>query len=458
MFLKNCIPTRAKNLVKFIEANKSRESFFGLLLDNEGFLDLLLVLFGSSEVLSRNLIKRPEFMDALLNIESIYRFKTPEKTTAELVEKLQAFNNLEDKKTFLRRFKQGEEIRIGVRYLVKETDLLGTLTDLSMLAEIYLKTALELGREETAKQYRIPTSALENFVIFAMGKLGSSELNFGSDLDVVFIYDEEFADIPPLPAEEMISYFVTLSQLIFRITSELTQAGYAYKIDSDLRPEGSQNVLVQSIGGYKKYLETRGRTWERQAMTRMRFIAGSSSLAKRFLKIAHDFTYSPKLEYGSLIEIIRLRERMEKELARGLKKGKNVKLGFGGLADIEFTVQILQLMHGHHHPRLRETNTMNVLQGLADASILDDAVTSNLQKNYLFLRNLECLLRIQDEFQNSHIPKDEAEQAALAKLGGYRGKNDKESATRLMGDYERTTQQVRAFYRKNLDTLLRTAL
>ncbi|MFQ5673208.1 MAG: bifunctional [glutamate--ammonia ligase]-adenylyl-L-tyrosine phosphorylase/[glutamate--ammonia-ligase] adenylyltransferase [Nitrospinales bacterium] len=447
-----------ENLVKFLEATRAKETFFNLLLDNEGFLNLLMALFGSGEVLPRILIRHPEFMDALLGMESIYRFKTPEKVAADLVGKLKSINGLEDKKTFLRRFKQAEELRVGVRYLIGETDLLGTLADLSTLAEIYLKTSLETARQETARQYGIPASALDDFAVVAMGKLGSRELNFGSDLDVVFIYDEPRTAAPALSAGEMIACHATLAQTIYRIVSEPTHAGYAYKIDSDLRPEGSQGILVQSVKGYERYFATRARIWERQAMTRARFVAGNSALAEKFLAIAHAFTYRPKLEYGSLIEIARLRERMEKELAGEAKKGKNVKLGFGGLADIEFSAQILQLMHGHRHPRLRETNTLSVLRILAETGILDDADATRLRENYLYLRRLECLLRIQDEPAPRHLPRREDDLAALAKLMDYRGKDNRELASRLMRDYERTTREVRAFYRKNLDTLLRTAL
>ena len=447
-----------ENLVKFLEAARSRETFLDLLLDNEGFLDLLMILFGSGEVLPRILVRHPEFMDTLLGMESMHHFKTPEKVAAELVGKLRAIDGLEGKKTFLRRFKQAEELRVGVRYLIRETDLLGTLADLSALAEIYLQTALATARQETARQCGVPLAVLDDFAVVAMGKLGSRELNFGSDLDVVFIYDEPSAAAPALSAEATITCYVTLAQMLYRIVSEATHAGYAYKIDSDLRPEGSQSILVQSVKGYERYFDARARIWEQQAMTRARFVAGNAALAEKFLKVAHAFTYRPKLEYGSLIEIARLRERMEKELAGEAKKGKNVKLGFGGLADIEFSVQILQLMHGYRNPRLRETNTLSVLRLLAETGILDDAAAARLRENYLYLRRLECLLRIQDEPAPSHLPRRSDDLAALAKLMDYGEGDNRELASRLMQDYERTTREVRAFYRKNLDTLLRTSL
>jgi glutamate-ammonia-ligase adenylyltransferase len=229
-----------------------------------------------------------------------------------------------------------------------------------------------------------------------------------------------------------------------------------YEIDTDLRPEGSRGALVLSLQGYRDYFDTRGKIWEQQAMTRARFIAGSPEVGKKFIQLAHNFTYRPKLEYGSLIEISRLRDRMETELAQELRKGINVKLGAGGLADIEFSVQVLQLMHGHRNPKLRSGNTFENIQLLSNYGILDHDQAANLGKHYHFLRNVECALRLLSEQYSSHLPKDDQELAILARLLGY--SDSSEAARAFMEDYKKTTQDVRKFYKANLDILLRTSL
>lgn len=447
-----------EHLLRFVENSHARETFLELFRENEKLLELLLILFGSSDFLSGILIRQPDLMDVLLDLESIYRFKTLEKITAEINRHLASCKTLEDKKIYLRKFKQGEELRIGVRYLIKESDLLGTLTDLSVLAEVYLNTVLNLAGEEVNKQFGRSGPPLDGFAIFAMGKLGGRELNFGSDLDIVFVYQEPEQEAPGLPQEKILSYYVAVSQMIFQLTSEMTPAGFAYKVDTDLRPEGVGGVLVHSLKGYEDYFKTRARIWERQAMTRARFAAGNADLGEKFLKAVHEFTYRPKLEYGSLIEISRLRERMEKELAKEIKKGKNVKLGYGGLADIEFTVQVLQLMHGYRNPRLRRANTLEALSALVDCAILEHNEADRQRAHYLFLRNLECALRLLSQPFSNHLPGDETEQAPLARLLGYEGETSSELAGKLIKDYAETTDQVRAFYRKTLDTLLRTSL
>jgi glutamate-ammonia-ligase adenylyltransferase len=238
----------------------------------------------------------------------------------------------------------------------------------------------------------------------------------------------------------------------------MTSAGYAYKVDTDLRPEGSGGILVMSVEGYSDYLKNRARVWEQQAMTRACFVAGNRQTAKNFLKVAQEFTYRSKMEYGSLIEISRLRERMEKELAQESSKGKNVKLGFGGLADIEFSVQILQMMHGKKHIRLRETNTLSLISHFGSLGLFDHEESEKLQSNYLFLRNLECALRILNLSPTNYLSREEKSLVVLARLLGYAGETSADLASELMEDYDRNTKEVRAFYRKTIDTLLRISL
>ncbi len=444
------------NLVKFVEASGARETYLSLFNSSTKLLELLLILFGSSDLLSQTLIKQPDLVDILLDLESIYRYKTPEKTCEDWHKILQSCKDFASIKIALRRFKHGEELRIGIRYLIKEADLMGTLADLSTLADLYLQIVTDLAFQKLNEKssQRLP----DNFAIFGLGKLGGRELNFGSDLDIIFVYDRPDSQEETLSRAELIDHYVKVSRLIYELTSEMTPAGFAYKVDTDLRPEGNQGDLVLSVKGYTEYFKTRARIWERQAMTRVRFVAGSPELGEKFLKVAHEFTYRKKFEYGALIEISRSRERMEKELALEAKKGKNIKLGFGGLVDIEFTLQILQMMHGYQNPKLRCTNMPEIINVVSAYGILDQTSADQMLENYLFLRNLECALRIVKPSASSHLPKDKNSLGALARLLGYEEAEAEKRADALMQDYDATTRRVREFYRKTLDTWLRTAL
>ncbi len=192
-------------------------------------------------------------------------------------------------------------------------------------------------------------------------------------------------------------------------------------------------------------------------MTRARFVAGDPDVGGRFLKIAQEFTFSPRLDYGNLIEIARLRERMETELAQEGKKGRNVKLGFGGLADIEFAVQIIQLRHREKWTGLRSTNTLKALQNFSQMGIMDDREAAELREGYLFLRNLECILRLISERSANCLPTEPEPLAAIALMFGLDMKKDEERVAALDQEYENKTGRVRELYRKIIDRKLRTA-
>ena len=288
----------------------------------------------------------------------------------------------------------------------------------------------------------------KNFCIVGMGKLGSRELNFGSDLDVIFVYDE--------PEENDGTHYSAISQLIYKLTSEMTSAGYAYKIDTNLRPEGVAGVLVMSIAGYQHYFKTRARIWEQQAMVRSRVVAGNQEVGRKFMERVHDFVFKDEFEYSALIEISRMRERMELELAQEKTKGKNVKLGFGGIADIEFAMQILQLIHGKKNQSLRKANTMSALDMFIAQGMIDQVKADQVKENYLFLRRLECALRIIRETPANNLPMEIYDLAQLARLMSYIGNDANNVANAFLLDYEKHTLQMREYYRETIGQLLRT--
>ena len=187
-----------------------------------------------------------------------------------------------------------------------------------------------------------------------------------------------------------------------------------------------------------------------------RIVAGNIEVGKKFLAVAHNFVFQEKFEYNSLIEISRLRERIEIELAQEKTKGKNVKLGFGGIADIEFVMQILQLIHGKKNPRLRETNTIEAINKFVEHGMIDQFKAEKVKENYLFLRNLECALRIIGVTPSNNLPKDTSDLAQLGRLMSYEGSDTKILANNLLNDYEKHTTHMREYYRDTIGQLLRT--
>ena len=445
-----------ENLVKFIESSKARESFLAIFAENKNFLELLLKIFGSSNLISDILIKQPDLIDVIRDTESIYRFKNKKKLNKEINQNLNNCNNFEEKKNTLRRFKQGEELRIGIRYIIGEADIEGTLEDLSSLAEAHIENAYKSAFIKLKNQYSKEKIIPDNFSIIGVGKLGGSEINFKSDLDLIFVYEDVKND--SVFSGDIVLFYTKIYQLLHELTCQVTSAGYVYKIDSDLRPEGKSGLMVNSIKSFEEYYKQRARTWEQQAMVRARFIAGNQKTGDNFINMVKKFTYRPKLEYESIIQISRLREKIEKDLAEEATKGKNMKLGYGGLADIEFSVQILQMMYGEKNNHLRETNTLLAVAQLDALGIIDHKDSGNIKKNYLFLRNLECALRIQYISLMSHLPKEQEKLLILARFLKYSEKDSIDTVKKLLSDYAQTTKEIRVFYNKTIDILLRTAL
>lgn len=441
-------------LEKFVHSLKSRELFFDLLKANTKLLDLLLVLFGNSDFLSNILTRQPDLLDSLLDVENIFRFKAREKMERELRSILQGKKEIKTIKDVLRRFKKGEELRIGLRFLLKETSLDNTFEDLSLLAEVYLANALEIAQKELTENYGKPLildsedKAVEcGFAIIAMGKFGGCELDFGSDLDVIFVYEEDGqttgAANKPIQNQE---YFNKLVTKIYDLTSAATSTGFSYKIDTDLRPEGKQGLLVPPMLTFKKYFEGRARIWERQSLTRARFAAGCTVLGKRFIELSHDFTYEKRFEYSTPAEMHKLRMKMEKELGKETSKIKDAKVGYGGLVDIEFIVQLLQLKFGGKFLDLRQTRTSEVLKEAARIGLLAPEQYSKLKDSYGFLKQVINGIRIVHERSENKLPKIEEKLSKLAFRLGYKNHRERKARKDFLKDYLLHTHQVRTIY------------
>jgi Glutamine synthetase adenylyltransferase len=183
-------------------------------------------------------------------------------------------------------------LRVGIRYIIGEADIGGTLADLSSLAETHIENSYQIAFNEQKTQYSKEKIIPDSFAIIGMGKLGGGEINFKSDLDVVFVYEDSKND--SLFAESVVLFYTKIYQLINELTSQVTPSGYAYKIDSDLRPEGKSGLMVNSIKSYENYYKGRARTWEQQAMVRARFIAGNPQTGTKLYKYGKEVYLSPK--------------------------------------------------------------------------------------------------------------------------------------------------------------------
>ncbi|MFQ5946816.1 MAG: bifunctional [glutamate--ammonia ligase]-adenylyl-L-tyrosine phosphorylase/[glutamate--ammonia-ligase] adenylyltransferase, partial [Anaerolineae bacterium] len=310
-------------------------------------------------------------------------------------------------------------LRIGARDLLGDADLAVTTEELSRLADVCLEAVWGWASEHLRARYGSPMA--ENgdeahLVIVAMGKLGGEELNYSSDIDLIFVYSDDGetsggADGGLSNAE----YFRRGAEAVVAALESPTEEGHAFRVDLRLRPEGRMGPLVLSLPAYRAYLADRAELWERQALIKARPCAGDARVGQQFMDLIRPFVYRP----GVAAEIVGQIRAMKREIDRSLRaKGHerlNVKLGIGGIREVEFLVQALQLLYGGDDPWLRERNTLRAIFRLTERGYLFPELGRRLTEGYTFLRTVEHRLQILHEFQTHTLPEDPETLARLAR-------------------------------------------
>jgi glutamate-ammonia-ligase adenylyltransferase len=307
----------------------------------------------------------------------------------------------------LRFWKSREMTRVALRELANVAPLEETTVELSQIAEICIRRVFEHWNEEFRRRYGSPKA---EFAILALGKLGGGELNHSSDVDLLFLYNEEGQLSPHFSYHE---FFNRLGKKILETFSTPHPEGSLFRVDLRLRPEGSAGPLARSLESMENYYAGFGETWERLALIKARGIGGSRELAYEFLRQHQPFIYPKSPTPDLLDEIANIKQRIERDMVGPDKLERDVKLGVGGIREAEFVVQALQLIHGAHHPFLQEPSMLKALRGLRQLDLLprDDVLT--LDKTYRFLRRVEHRLQIESEQQIHTVPR---EREALQRL------------------------------------------
>jgi glutamate-ammonia-ligase adenylyltransferase len=441
-------PDMALNhLESFFAAPGSWESLQSLMRLDASATRILVAIFANSEYFSRMLVSRPELLQNLLETRKHSGAGIHAVYSRELAEALDRAAGLSEKLDALRRFKHQEEIRCGMADLLSGMKLTAIARDLSKLAEVCLDAALTLSASETAKRYGAPDPC-PGLAIIGAGKLGGRELSYGSDLDILFVYSEDRA-LPPPPGLTVFEYFSKVAEKTIAYLSSLTREGFAFRIDTRLRPAGSKGPLVQSIGAFNNYYTTQAETWERQALLRTRGVAGDRAVVSEFCSAIQDLIYRDADGTVLAADIRTMRGRMEEEVGKESSAHYNIKQGAGGLVDIEFLVQYLQLLHGRKHPRIRVPGTYNALRALRKERLLNKEDCRFLMDTCLFLRQLESRMRIVSNQATSELSRDAAKLWPLARRMGY-SDADLPAGQKLLHDYEVLSSRVRELFERLL--------
>ncbi|UCD58975.1 MAG: bifunctional [glutamate--ammonia ligase]-adenylyl-L-tyrosine phosphorylase/[glutamate--ammonia-ligase] adenylyltransferase, partial [Candidatus Hydrogenedentota bacterium] len=448
------------NWERFVEVMRERESHFGCLERNPRVLDVLLRVLGTSQYLADILISTPSLFAETIASDAWQTPLDPGTLRAELVNLIETASDYDSKLARLRRFKQRHLLSVAMKDICGGSDVEQVLKEMTSLADVCIRAAFEIAETETCKRFGRPAGVSEGIseeasaVVIALGKLGGEELNYSSDIDLMFIYshDGETCTEPAagLATESLANreYFSKLAERCIDLLARVTDQGHLFRVDMRLRPMGSKGPLVSSLESHLSYYEIFGETWERQALLKARPVAGNMDLAHRFLKEIRPFVYPKYLDHRGIREIQELKGRIEREVDRQGRTWTEVKLGRGGIRDIEFTVQFLQLLNGGKHPELRGTNTLATLRTLEQIGYLSSAECESLVKAYKFLRRIENRLQIMQNRQLHVLPSRSEDVEIVARSLGYRDSDGRSAGEVFEGEYRRHTEGVRELFNK----------
>jgi len=417
-------PDRAvSNLARWADAAPSRLAAYTLLASHPPAAQILVSIMAASQLFADLLIQTPETLEALTNTRGRNAVRSPDTLYADMARRVLLPTLPNARRDALRRVKGPEVLRIGVRDLLGEATFEQTVADISAFADACVRLAWEICRAER------PDSPRE-FAVLALGKLGGQELNYSSDIDLVFVHGDD-ADA---------GLAVKMGECVRDTLAKPTGSGFVFRVDLRLRPEGRFGPISRSLGACRAYYESWAEPWERQALMKARFVAGDPALGAAFLAMTQDFVYPPHVDDQFVQSIRQNKRRLERKIADAGEAGWNVKEGVGGIRDIEFAVQLMTLVSGGMHPALRSGNTLDTLVRLTQAGLLTPDEQHALRDSYLFLRTVEHRLQLLDEQAVRALPREAGARRKLARRMGCANLEDFDR------DYQRHTQQAHALF------------
>jgi len=384
------------------------------LLDEQPAITRLLgSIFGASAYLARTLVDTPELIDLLVELGQTAPTRSAAQVSADLASRALDRSDPEAFWSAVAEVKNGHVLRVGLADFAGALDPLAVCTELTAIAEAVLQLAF-------ADQ--------PGLAVLGLGKLGGHELGYAADLDVVFVYQGD---------DEAVVNFTRVAQRLLNALRARTPRGRLYEVDTRLRPSGTHGTLVSSLAGWRRYHEADARLWERQALIKLRAVAGDRALGAEVERHAAQTVYGTRYEPGEVAAaIIGMRDRIERELGGP----HDLKTGPGGIIDIEFAAQYLQLVHGHTHTPLRTTGTSAALRAAAQLGIAPPGIALLLEEGYRFLRGIEHRLRVVHDQPIHRLPDAKDELDKLARRSGF------PDGGALLERVERWQREIRAAY------------
>lgn len=446
---------------RWLASGVSRSAVLEYLGTAPRMVDLVCTIFGNSNSLARTLVHDPLLLYWLAQQNVLSTAPTRVGMERTVRQSLETVTSTELKLDALRRFRRREMLRIGVRDLLRLADVVETTASLSDLASILIDAAYRIVDGGLRTQFGVPMHRNRQgrwvetgFTVIGMGKLGGHELNYSSDVDVLYVCESHEGETRRVvsgrrkakgPVQGSLSneeYFEILARELTKALTEQTHEGYLYRVDLRLRAEGSVGQLTRSLDEYDTYYRTRGQAWERLALLKAWPIAGSPEVGKSFIKLVRPFVLAPSskrraVEQGlAIVEEVRsVKERIDAKMAERGQEQRNVKLGGGGIREIEFLVQTIQVLAGHRLPEILDRGTIGSLARLHSVDILSLKQQTALTRAYQFLRDVEHKLQMVHDMQTHALPdrQDKLERCAIRM--GYTGASRSDALKQFQADH-----------------------
>lgn len=428
--LDSAMPDMALNNLERISNIVPGEELYNVCAD-ETRLAQLLSLLGASPFLTNIICRDPGAFTNLFTRAEIDLVRSEAGMIAALREQLPEEIDYKGLFPLLRRFKYREMLRIAARDLGGLAPLEEVTAELSALAAASLQIACEITRKLLIAEHGAPLLAEcgheAELTVLGMGKFGGRELNFSSDIDLIYFYSSDEGATAGISDGKggysgiisLHTFFVKQAEMITKAISQVTEDGFVFRVDLGLRPEGKGGDVALSLRSAEVYYELWGQSWERAALLKARPVAGSIHLGEELLRRIEPFIYRRYLDYTLIEDMMAMKKKIDASLARELEGEYNIKLGRGGIREIEFFIQALQLVYAGKDARLREKNSLRSLEILRNANLISPDDCRLLADAYRFLRTVEHRIQVVQERQTHNLPKKADEYTALARRCGY---------------------------------------
>jgi len=435
-------PERAGHFAGLLSA-AGAGTFFGTVSADQA--QVLAALFSGSNALSNLLIKHPHWLEFLEpdGLRFPRRKQGLRKEVDQWLKPLLAARDYGTALARLREFKERQMLRIATRDLARLGSGAEITQEISDVADVGLASVWEICQLQLSEQYGVPYHQdaagrwrVTSGCVLGLGKLGGQELNYSSDVDLMFGYSEEgevYKQGPPhqsasrrsrtasVPRSTLTNhqFFNRLAEAFTAEVTRMAPDGTLYRVDLRLRPEGDAGPLSRSLSSFENYYSQWGQTWERMMLIKGRGVAGDGTLAAEFLEMVQPFRYPRSINESVLSEAGAMKDRIENEVVKTGELDRNVKLGRGGIREVEFVVQALQLLHAGKQPFLQGAQTLRGLEKLVKYELLPAEAARALREAYGFLRDVEHRLQMAENRQTHSIPADRKSQQRLARLMGF---------------------------------------